>query len=161
MSTNAEVDSGDRARNPAEVQEDRRIATVRKVGGFLLRLLQMVVAMEAGMGVYHLLVRTILAKTGYAALTNAYPIIGYLMMELSMVAPMLALMRFWHKSTWRYSLQMSAVMLAPVATLTMLALSHVIPMKILYGFGDPGMYLAMVVFMLVRPHGQVHTGRLN
>jgi hypothetical protein len=126
---------------------------------FLLRLLQMVVAMEAGIGVYHLLLCAVLAKTSYGAFRNAYPIIGYVMMEISMAVPMLALMRFWHKSTCHYSLQMSVVMFAPVATLTMLALIHVIPRKILYGFGNPGMLLAMVVFMLVRPHERVHTRR--
>jgi hypothetical protein len=149
MSTDAQVDPRYQAGNSAEVQEDRRIVAVRKVGGFLLRLLQMVVVMEGGMAVYGLLAHTALAKTGYAALTNAYPIIGYLTMEVSMVAPVLPLMRFWHKSPWSYALQMSAVMLAPVAALTALVLSHVIPMKILYGFGDPGMLLAMVVCMLV------------
>jgi hypothetical protein len=99
---------------------------------------------------HHLLTRTVLARTGYAALTDLCPVIGCLAMELFIVVLMIARMRFWHKATWRYSLQVSTAMLAPVAILTSLALGHVIPMKILCALGVAGMFATTMVFMIVR-----------
>ena len=92
-----------------------------KVGRFLWHLVQMVLAMEAGMMVYHLLLWPVLAPTGYGALTSAYPLFGYWMMLVSMVLGMIALMRF-HRSNWRYILEMTIAMLAPLAVLTVLVL---------------------------------------
>ncbi len=101
MSTNAQIDSVNAPGNLRADDPDRRIVIVRKIGDFLLRLLQMVLAMEAGMGIYYLLARTILARTGYAALTDLCPVIRYLTMALSMMLPMIALMRFWCGATRR------------------------------------------------------------
>ena len=150
MSTNAQADAVNAQAIPSENDQDRRIAIVRRIGDFLLRLLQSVLAMEAGLGIYHLLTRTVLAGTGYAALTDLCPVVGYLTIELSIVVLMIALMRFWHRATWRYSLQVSSAMLAPVAILSALALGHVIPMKIVCALGVAGMFAMMMVFMLVR-----------
>lgn len=126
------------------------------VGRFLWHMLQMILAMEAGMMAYHYLLRPILAPTGYTALTQAYPLFGYWMMEVSMVLGMLALMCY-HRSTWRYSLEMTLAMLAPVSVLTVLVLWSLIPIHILYGIGDPMMFLGMAVYMIYRPHDHAHS----
>jgi hypothetical protein len=139
-----------------------------KVGAFLWHLIQMIVAMEAGMAVYHLLLGTLLAQTGYAALTKAYPLFGYWMMVVSMTLPMIGLMRF-QRSSWRHCLEMSVAMVAPSAMLTLLALVGSISFGLLSGAGDPAMYLAMTAYMLYRrddhgahghsshPHTRAHT----
>src|SRR6266498_1022765 len=88
-----------------QVSRPRRLhlrSVAASVGGFLWHLLQMVLAMEVGMAVYHLLLGTVLTGTGYAALTREYRLFGYWMMVVSMALPMIALMRYYHKSNWRY-----------------------------------------------------------
>ena len=127
------------------------------VGGFLWHLLQMVLAMMAGMMIYHLSLGTLLAGTGYAALTKQYPLFGYWMMVVSMPLGMIALMRY-HRSSWRYCMEMTIAMLAPVAALTVLVLGHLIPVQTLKGLGDPVMVLAMAVYMLYRPGEHAHGG---
>jgi hypothetical protein len=123
-----------------------------KVGHFIWHLVQMIAVMEAGMMVYHHLIWPLLAPTGFSALTKQYPLFGYWMMVVSMTLPMIALMRGYHKATWRYSLGMTMAMIAPLAALTVLALLALLPIHILYGFGDPLMFLAMAAFMLYRPN---------
>lgn len=125
------------------------------VGGFLWHFVQMVIAMEIGMMVYHLLISPLLAQTAYAALTDAYPIIGYWMMIFFMALGMLSLM-LYQKSSGRYCLEMMMAMLAPVAALTVLVLCSLMPSQILYGLGDPTMFLAMAAYMLYRPHEHAH-----
>jgi flagellar biosynthetic protein FliP len=126
-----------------------------KAGRFLWHFAQMVMAMEAGMMIYHLLVRPLLAPTGFSVLTMEYPLFGYWMMVVSMVLGMLALM-LYHRSTWRYSLDMTIAMLAPLAAFTVMVLCNVLPIHTLYGIGDPLMFLAMAAFMLYRPHEHAH-----
>jgi hypothetical protein len=128
-----------------------------KLGSFLWYFVQMVLAMEVGMIIYHRLVRPLLAPTGFSALTMEYPMFGYWMMVVSMVLGMLALMRY-HKSTWRYSLEMTLAMIAPLAVLTVLVLCTLLSIHTLYDFGDYLMFLAMAVFMLLRPHEHGHGG---
>ena len=128
-----------------------------KVGQFLWHLVQMILVMEAGMMVYHLLIVPVLNPTGYGALTRAYPLFGYWMMLVSMVLGMIAMMLF-HRSNWRYILEMTIAMLAPLAPLTVLVLLNVFPIHTLYGVGDPVMILAMTAFMLFRPHEHTHGG---
>ncbi len=125
------------------------------IGGYLWHLLQMVLAMEAGMMVYHMLIVPLLRQTAYAALTDAYPLIGYWGMVVSMVLGMLALM-WYQKATRRYCAEMTAAMVAPVAALTVLVLCSLIPGHILYGLGDPVMILAMAAYMMYRPHAHAH-----
>jgi len=125
------------------------------VAGFLWHFTQMVVAMEAGMWLYMLLLRPALAPMGYGALTSRYPLFGYWMMVVSMVLGMMALMSY-HRSTWRYSLEMTIAMIAPLAALTALVLCSWLPIHTLYGIGDPVMFLAMAAFMLFRPHDHAH-----
>ena len=141
-----------------EVYLPRRVElrnAAASVGRFLWHFVQMVVAMEVGMMVYHHLLWPLLAQTPYAVLTDAYPLIGYWMMVVSMALGMLVLMRF-HRSTWRYCGEMTVAMIAPIAALTLLVLCSLIPSHILYVGGDPVMFLAMAAYMLYRPHE--HTG---
>jgi hypothetical protein len=126
------------------------------VGGFLWHFVQMVLAMEAGMMIYHMFIWPLLAGTSYAALTKAYPLFGYWMMAVSMALGMLALM-LYHRSTWRYCGEMTIAMLAPVAALTVLVLCSLIPIQLLYGLGDPVMILAMAAYMLYCPHEHAHS----
>jgi len=128
------------------------------VGRFVWHLLQMVLAMEVGMAVYHLLLGTALAGTGYAALTQAYPLFGYWMMVASMTLPMIVLMRSYHKSSWRSCGEMTFVMLVPPAALTLLVVSSLIPLQTLQALGDPAMILAMAADMLYRRGEHTHSG---
>ena len=129
---------------------------ISKAGPFLWHFAQMVLAMEAGMMIYHKLLWPLLEPTRFAALTDTYPLLGYWMMVISMTLPMLVLMRFYHRSTWHYCLGMTGAMLAPLAALTVLVVCYVIPSHILYGIGDPVMFLAMAAFMIIRPSKHVH-----
>lgn len=129
-----------------------------KAGRFIWHLAQMILVMEGGMMIYHLLLWPVLAPTGFSTLTKEYPLFGYWMMVASMTLPMIALMRGYHRSTWRYCLEMSGAMLAPLAALTVLVLCSLVPIQTLYGFGDPLMILAMAAFMLFRPGHHAHSG---
>jgi hypothetical protein len=128
------------------------------VGRFLWHLLQMVIAMEAGMAVYHLLLNTVLTGSSYAALTREYRLFGYWMMVVSMALSMLAFMRYYHKSNWRSCGAMTFAMLAPVAALTVLVLCELIPLQTLHAVGDPLMILAMAAYMLYRRGEHAHGG---
>src|SRR5579859_5792216 len=137
---------------PQRLQLRRAAASVAE---YLWHFTQMVVAMEAGMWLYMLLVRPAFAPMGYGALTSRYPLVGYWMMVVSMVLGMMALMGY-HRSTWRYSLEMTIAMIAPLAALTGLVLGSLLPIHTLYGVGDPVMFVAMAAFMLFRPHDHAH-----
>jgi hypothetical protein len=56
---------------------------------------------------------------------------------------------------------MTVAMLAPLAVLTVLVLCAVLPIRTLYGFGDPVMFVAMAAYLLYRPHGHVHGGHAH
>ncbi len=129
--------------------------TRAKVGGFLWHLLQMVLAMEAGMMVYHLLLGTLFAGSGFAILTKENRLFGYWMMVVPMALAMLAFMRF-RRYDWRHCSEMTLAMLAPLAGLTVLVLCYVFPVQTLRSFGDPLMILAMAAYMLVRSGHHAH-----
>ncbi len=131
-------------------------SSAASVARFLWHLLQMVLAMEAGMAVYHLLLHTSLAGSSYATLTELYPLFGYWMMVASMTLPMIALMRLYHKSSWRSCNEMTIAMLVPPAALTALVLCGLIPLHTLQALGDPLMILAMAADMLYRRDEHAH-----
>jgi hypothetical protein len=130
-------------------------STAVNVGRFLWHFLQMVIAMEVGMILYHKLLYPLLAPTGYGVLTDKYLLFGYWMMLISMALGMVVLMRF-HKSSWRYCMEMTGAMFVPLVALTALVLLELCPAHILYGFGDPLMFLAMAAFMIIRPAKHAH-----
>lgn len=129
----------------------------KQAGTFLWHFAQMVLAMEAGMLIYHKLIMPPLMGTSFGRLLRAAPLVGYWMMALSMVIPMLALMIIYHRATWQYCLGMAGAMVAPLAALTVLVLCDLCPIHILHGFGDPLMFTAMAIFMLVSPGRHNHT----
>src|SRR5271157_2193711 len=122
-----------------------------RAGRFLWHFAQMVLAMEAGMMIYYRLILSLLAGTGFAMLVQRSMLFGYWMMVISMVLPMIALMRLYYRSAWPYCLGMTGAMLAPTAIITVLVLSSVCSVQILHAFGDTLMFLAMAVFLLCRP----------
>lgn len=133
-----------------------------KAGRFLWHYVQMAVVMEAGMMIYMKLIIPLLAPFGFYQLKMAQPLFCYWLMVASMTLPMIAVMRLYHKSTWGYSLGMTSAMLAPLAALSLLVLCDLCPIKILYGFGDPLMFVAMAAFLIIHPaqhsHGEkIHT----
>ncbi len=138
-----------------EVHQHDKRSRAASIRQFVWHLLPMVLSMVAGMMIYHLLVGTLLAGTGFAALTKQNRLFGYWMMVASMVLGMLALMRY-HRSTWRYCLEMTLAMLAPLAAMTVLVFFALFPIQILYGLGDPLMILAMAAYMLYRPVEHAH-----
>ena len=148
-------------RHVSAAQGEQLRKAAASVGRFLWHLLQMVLAMEAGMVVYHLLLGTLLAGSGYAALTKDYPLFSYWMMVASMTLPMIALMRSYHKSTWRSCGAMTFAMLAPVAALTVLVLCALIPLQILHALGDPLMILAMAAYLVYRRGEHTHGGHTH
>ena len=131
--------------------------TTANVGRFLWHFLQMAVAMEAGMMIYHKLIYPLIAPIGYDALTDKYPLLGYWMMLVSMAVGMIVLMRF-HKSTWHYCMEMTGAMFIPLVALTALVWFELCPAHILYSFGDPLMFLAMAAFMIIQPVKHAHAG---
>lgn len=135
------------------VHQTQRLAA--KAGRFLWHFVQMVLAMEVGMMIYHKLLWPLLAPTGFPGLIELYPLIGYWVMVVFMVLGMIALMCY-HRSTWRYCLDMTITMLTPLAVLTVLVLCHMLPIQTLYGIGDPVMFLAMAAYMVYRPHQHMH-----
>ena len=131
-------------------RETRLRSRAAAVGRFGWPLLQMVLAMEAGMAVSHLLLGTALAGSGFAVLTETYPLFDYWTMVASMTLPMLALMRFYHKSSWRACNEMTIAMLVPPLALTLLMLGGLIELHTLQLLGDPLMILAMAIDMFLR-----------
>jgi hypothetical protein len=76
----------------------------RKVGHFLWQLVQMVVALIAGMVVYMVLVGPLLGPTFMVA----HPLLNYLGMFAFMTAPLVVLMRY-HGYDWRLTTEMAGV----------------------------------------------------
>ena len=113
-------------------------------------LLQMILAMHAGMTLFHVPLHTVLADTGFVALMHHNPRLYYRMTVLSMVIPMVALMRIYHKSTWRACAEMTAVMLVPLAVLRLLVLGEVVPLETFLEIDDPLMILAMAAYLLYK-----------
>ena len=123
-------------------------------------LLQMILAMHAGMALYHLLLHTVLAETSYAHLMHHRPVLDYWMTVVSMVIPMVAWMRVCHKSSWRACGEMTLVMLVPPAVLKLFVLGEMVPLVTFLEIDDPLMILAMAAYLLFAPstHGP---GRLT
>jgi hypothetical protein len=132
---------------------------VVKAGRFLWHYTQMALVMEAGMTIYMRLIIPLLIPFGFFNLRNAHPLFCYWLMVASMTLPMIALMRFYHKSTWRYTLEMTAAMLTPLALFYVLVAINLCPIHILYDFGDPLMFVAMAIFLLVRPAPRANNGQ--
>ena len=106
-----------------EIHRPHEQGSVPKVGQFLWHLLQMVLAMAAGMAIYVALFRLILTPDGYKAMQTEQPFLWYFETAPFMAVPMVALMRY-HGYRWRQCTEMSAAMLIPPAGLIALVQVH-------------------------------------
>jgi hypothetical protein len=122
---------------------------------WICHLAQMIVAMYAGMTVYMLLAPAL----GLHSLARGD--LGYAGMVLSMLVPMVALMRFQHHS-WRMSSEMAAGMTAPILVCLALVRSgldtHVpfltwLSAANVYFVANVAMLLGMIAVMVYRRGG--------
>src|SRR5574342_1349206 len=128
-----------------------------KIKSFLWHLFQMIIAMEIGMTLYHGAFVNQCAPISYKFATVAYPLFDYWMMMVSMILPMICLMRY-HRYDWRYCIGMTIAMLAPVALFTMLMWIGLISMMTLRIAGNITMNLGMVIYMLfAEKNARAHT----
>jgi len=119
-----------------------------KIKSFILHIFQMIIAMEIGMMLYHMVFFNLPAPESYKTFILANPLFDYWMMMLAMTLPMIVLMRY-HKYDWRYCIGMTIAMLAPVALFTMLMWIGLISMMTLRIAGNITMNLGMVIYMLI------------
>ena len=110
-----------------ETTHDNRNQSLASKGRrFLWHWVQVVLAMEAGMILYHLILGKVLAGTGFAALIQGNRLFGLVIMIVFITLGMIALLRF-RRSAWRYSLKMTIVVIAPLAVLTVLVVMALLP----------------------------------
>jgi hypothetical protein len=123
---------------------------------WIRHLAEMVVAMYGGMLVYHMLVATALIRLGFGAVVSGD--LGYAWMTLSMVVPMVALMRFQGHS-WGMATEMAVGMSAPIVVcfaLVRLGICPLIPFlnwlsaTTVYTAAYYGMLLGMILEMVYR-----------
>ncbi len=138
--------------NTASLQAyDHRIRnSAAKVGRFILRLLEMLVAMMAGMPAFFMLRNQIPASSIYTAAfirgTNLYGLAMAVFMTVPMVAWMIV-----RGHGWRHSAEMGFAMFAPVAVVIVLRLlgaDAYLPW--LSKASHLGMFLGMMIAMLYR-----------
>jgi hypothetical protein len=120
-----------------------------KTGRFILHLLEMLVAMEVGMGIFHLvigLIRTYSSFTGLESGTTLHAIT----MTVFMTVPMVAWMMI-RGHGWRHGAEMVIAMIAPViliGLLCQLGVDEYLPW--LAGASAPAMLIGMIGAMLYR-----------
>lgn len=133
-----------------QAQVPNRGKPASKVGRFLLHLLEMLLAMEAGMIIFHLLENQIPATSSLAAVADSKTIVHKVVMDIFMTVPMLAWM-ILRGHGWRHSLEMGFAMLAPVAVINLLcSLGAVEYLPWLAEASGPAMYFGMLGAMLYR-----------
>ena len=153
----------------ARLAQDSRIHNLAsKVGRFLLHLLEMLLAMSAGMSIFHLFAGLIPASSSWAAVANSETVLHNIIMDFFMTIPMLAWM-ILRGHGWRHSLEMGLAMLAPIAVINLLCSLGVVEyLPWLAKASSPAMYLGMLAAMLYRRnhytgHGahSAHVARLG
>lgn len=121
-----------------------------QVGRFCLHLLEMLLAMFAGMGLFHFLGGLIPATSPIAAVAERGTDLHVIGMNIFMVVPMVAWMIF-RGHGWRHSVEMAVAMLAPIALVTVLCRLGVDTyLPWLTGASAPAMFLGMLAAMLYR-----------
>lgn len=128
-------------------QDDcRPPSLVSKVGTFGWHLVQMILAMQLGMQIFHWLL---------SARLMTYPVLHETVMEVFMVAPMVVLMAV-QRHRWRHTLEMAGAMLLGPAVLiacVQFGLCRHLPVlsaQTLFSWVDLTMYLGMLAAMLYR-----------
>ena len=120
-----------------------------KTGRFLLHLLEMLIAMDVGMGIFHIvigLIRTYSSFTGLESGTTLHAITMTVFMTIPMVAWMII-----RGHGWRHSVEMVIAMIAPViliGLLCQLGVDEYLPW--LAGASAPTMLIGMIGAMLYR-----------
>lgn len=147
--------------NTASIQaHDRRIRNfTSKVGRFILHLVEMLLAMEVGMAVLHLLGSLTPASSSYAAAFESGTNLHALAMAIFMIVPMVAWM-IVRGHGWRPCAEMAFAMFVPtaaVALLCQLGVNAYLPW--LAFASSPAMYLGMIIAMLYRRDH--YTGKVN
>jgi len=131
-------------------QDLRKHSPASKVGRFLLHLLEMLLAMEAGMVVFHLLANQIPATSSLAPVANRETVLHNVVMDVFMTVPMLTWM-ILRGHGWHHSLEMGVAMLAPIAAVNLLCSLGVVEyLPWLTKASGPAMYLGMLAAMLYR-----------
>ncbi len=174
-STNAQTvgEAMDRRADQAAQDDHVRRGSLASAGRFLRHFVLMVLVMNAGMMAYHALYATLLVPLGVDAALDPYPAIRHLLMEIAMVVPMVALMRY-QRHSWTRNMEMAAAMMAgPLVFMACLQfnLHQFIPglsAGVLGAAAEVSMYAGMLGVMLYRrnehahaagPHaGHQHTG---
>lgn len=139
--------------NTASIQAQlhRIRSSVSKVGHFTLHLLEMLLAMMAGMVVLYILLENLIpASSSYAAAFEYGTNLFDLAMGVFMTVPMMAWM-IVRRHGRRHSVEMAVAMFVPVAAIIVLRLlgaDTYLPW--LADAGHPAMFLAMIVAMLYR-----------
>ena len=120
-----------------------------KAGRFVLHLLEMLIAMEVGMGIFHLvlgLLRIFSISRSFESGTALHAITMTIFMTLPMVAWMI------HRGHgWRHCIEMVIAMITPVASiglLCQLGVDEYLPW--LAGLSMPAMLIGMIAAMLYR-----------
>src|SRR5512141_1318399 len=105
--------------NTASIQmhDDRSRNSAAKVGHFILHLLEMVVAMMAGMPILSMLRTLIPPSSIFAAAIKSGTNLSSLTMAVFMTVPMVAWM-IVRGHGWRHSAEMAFAMVAPVVVAT-------------------------------------------
>ena len=125
----------------------RNIAS--KTGRFLLHLLEMLIAMQVGMGLFHLMLGLIHIYSSSRAFEYGTNLHAFTM-TVFMTIPMVAWMIF-RGHGWRHCIEMVVAMIAPVALIGLLCqigLDEYLPW--LAGLSTPLMFLGMILAMLYR-----------
>ncbi len=130
-----------------------------KTGRFFLHLFEMLLAMQAGMGLFHLLQWLIPASSGIKAELKFGTNLHTILMAVFMTIPMAVWMKI-RGHGWRYSVEMGVAMIAPMAAIILLCelgIDAYLPW--LAQASGPTMYLGMLAYMLYRRDhftGQAH-----
>jgi hypothetical protein len=130
---------------------DHRIRNAASnVGRFILHLLEMLLAMMAGMAILYLLDNLTPAASSYAAAFKSGTNLNDLAMAVFMTVPMVAWM-IVRGHGWRHGAEMAFAMFAPVAVIIALRLLEAdANLPWLADASHPAMPLAMIVAMLYR-----------
>jgi len=121
-----------------------------QVGRFFLHLLEMLLAMFAGMGLFHLVFGLIPESSNYAEALKRGTTLHTIVMNAFMVVPMIAWM-ILRGHGWRHSMEMVVAMLAPIAMVSLLCglgVDEYLPW--LAEASAPAMFLGMIAAMLYR-----------
>lgn len=140
----------------ASAHQLRNVAS--KTGRFLLHLLEMLIAMQVGMGIFHLMLGLIRIFSNSRAFESGTALHA-ITMTVFMTVPMVAWMIFRGHGR-RHCIEMVIAMIAPVALIGLLCQLGVdVYIPWLAGLSTPVMLLGMIAAMLYRK--EHYTGKVK